>query len=560
MKDSSKTLFLLSIIFYMAITGCNERLYIGEYDSGYKYDYLYPIDISHYDDGYDTEADLYDTGLDVLSEDYSYYETIGDMGELGSYDEGFYNDIELDDGDSRDLEDIRSYECDTGYVYDSYNICRVEGTEDAGIFNEIRPYFEFRLGYVASGTQWFIAKRSRNDKDVYIIYNDGPELSRNSFYVFGGNGEIIYNHSRTTMPFYGPVVDDSGNAYFTGSWSNPGDEERSIIYKYDKNRNNIVILKDFMTYQYLSPIVVDFSGNIIFFVRDLYKENNELKPARYIYKYDGEKFVAIKEIRDTFQFGKYAIVDSENNIYVYVWEDVDGKMGKRLEAYNRDLEKMWEIDGSNKAFEGEEAILQLITDDESIYLCKGDRISSLDKNGKLNWTYSPIKGLKSCIIDENKNIITMGTYSGLEFKRINRCGDIINEGKVDLSKYGLSVFGFDMALLEGGDIIVEAKFGKKNSGSQESFGFVIVDRDFNMKRVYSRDVYNPGYMAIWSPYPQFIVGNCDELLFLSRGLWDDDTNYTVYFYRMNFSDFSLGRSAWPMRRGDVQNTGRVQKW
>jgi len=94
MKDSSKTLFLLFIIFSTSITGCNERLYIGEYDGGYKYDYLYPIDISHYDDGYDTEEDLYDKGLDVLSEDYSYYETIGDMGELDSYDEGFYNDIE----------------------------------------------------------------------------------------------------------------------------------------------------------------------------------------------------------------------------------------------------------------------------------------------------------------------------------------------------------------------------------------------------------------------------------------------------------------------------------
>jgi hypothetical protein len=120
------------------------------------------------------------------------------------------------------------------------------------------------------------------------------------------------------------------------------------------------------------------------------------------------------------------------------------------------------------------------------------------------------------------NTITMGTYSGLEFKRINRCGDIINEGRVDLSKYGLYIFGFDMVLLKGGDIIVEAKFGKKNSGSQENFGFVIVDKDFNMERVYSGDVYNPEDMAIWSPYPQFIVGDCDELLFLSRRLWNND--------------------------------------
>jgi hypothetical protein len=57
---------------------------------------------------------------------------------------------------------------------------------------------------------------------------------------------------------------------------------------------------------------------------------------------------------------------------------------------------------------------------------------------------------------------------------------------------------------------------------QENFGFVIVDRDFNMERVYSGDVYNPEDMAIWSPYPQFIVGDCDELLFLSRRLWNND--------------------------------------
>ena len=528
------------------MTSCNQREYalnnlpdIAEYKDSLSQYEMERYDIETIEDVVVDDAGLFED----YSEDYYEDQKRGDDIDLFDalsdcaeevYDEYNFDDIGHDINDAK-IKDI-SFSCiPEERVME--NICAVDdNTTDIDI----------EWIYCGPPDMGEIISKAVYNGDIYVIYRDPYSLEHYVYYYIVINRYGKIKEMPRPVYYYTSLVIDENYVY--------------TIYIYNKTIKMSIFKREMQsnvepsrTYDIcnivedncsVSDIVLD-EGKV-YFARNFYKDGGPMYEYFEILEVSVDEMKVISE-KYPDQIRNYAeimrgsviinekdnlILSSESRIYIF---NKNGKLERML-----DMEEIVNspVVGSVIPILGGIATF--------VYEKYGDKhiyrgLLGISNEGEYLFLKSyDIPGVNKIVDEKGRVLFIDSSDKPLEtnFYLMNNCGEIVLNKKYKNKQVNY----FDVVALTNNSFLINS-WGEDGKNSIE-----ILNENLESVLVKSFDNF--------ARISGFYFGDCGELYFDVYKKYPNE--YCIVKSRI--SGYGLGRSIWPMNRGDPRNTDRVQKW